>query len=45
MKESNTSIKGKQPHLNMGRRPEYTFLKRRHSNSHLIHEKMLNITI
>ena len=35
--------KTKQPDLKMGRRPEYTFFQRRHTDGQQAHEKVLNI--
>ena len=35
--------KNKQPNRKMGRKPKYTFLQRRHTDSQYEHEKMLNI--
>ena len=38
------SKKNKQPNQKMGRRPQQTFLQRRHTDGQEAHEKMLNIT-
>ena len=38
------SKKRKQSHLKLGRRSEYTFFQRRHTDGKQVHEKMLNIT-
>ena len=36
--------KNKQPNQKMGKRPQQTFLQRRHTDVEQTHEKMLNIT-
>ena len=36
--------KNKQPNQKMGKRPEQTFLQRRHTDGQYTHEKMLNIS-
>ena len=38
------SKKNKQPNQKMGRRPQQTFLQRRHTDGQEAHENMLNIT-
>ena len=36
--------KNKPSNQKMGRRPQYTFLQRKHTDEHQAHDKMLNIT-
>ena len=42
-KQANKQKNPKQPNLKLGRRPEQTFFKRRHTDGQKAHEKVLNI--
>ena len=41
-KQANKQKNPKQPNLKLGRRPEQTFFKRRHTDGQQAHEKMYN---